>query len=192
MSNIEQKVLELNDTVRENLKKLYMILAGLQIVKLVLWFMNTFVSKVTVEQLDYNYNKKHSFYSVYAGGPIINIIVVMLSVLTILLCVYAICKMCVEKRVIIKIFKPIMIASCIHYVFYLLLSLAEAISNNNNFTQAYGAGMGEVYSGPNIFGIIQLIAIVASTIIVFMISSKTKAIANWEKSNSEMNESVCK
>lgn len=181
MSNKNKKTLELNDTVRENLKKLYIILAGLQIVKLILWFMETFVSKVTVEQLDYNYNQKHSFYSVYVGGPIINIFVIMLSVLTILLCIYAVHKMCVEKRVLTKIFKPIMIVSCIHYIFYLLLSIAEAISNNNNFIQAYGEGMAEVYSGPNFLGIIQLVAIITSTIIVFIISSKTKAIAKWKE-----------
>lgn len=181
MSNKNKKTLELNDTVRENLKKLYIILAGLQIVKLILWFMETFVSKVTVEQLDYNYNQKHSFYSVYVGGPIINIFVIMLSVLTILLCIYAVHKMCVEKRALTKIFKPIMIVSCIHYIFYLLLSIAEAISNNNNFIQAYGEGMAEVYSGPNFLGIIQLVAIITSTIIVFIISSKTKAIAKWKE-----------
>ena len=98
MSKKENKILELNDAVRENLKRLYIVLAGLQVIKLILWFLETFVSKVTVEQMNYNYSKKHSFYSVYEGGPIINIIVILISVLTILLCGYAVYRKCTEKE----------------------------------------------------------------------------------------------
>ncbi len=180
---MSRKILELNDTVRENLKKLYMVLFGLQIVKLILWFMETFVSKVSVEQMDYEYSRNHSFYSGYSGGPIINIVAVLASVLSILLCVYAIHKKCFANKVFTKILKPIMVTSCIHYAFYLCLGIAETITNSNNLTSAYGEGMVKVYSGPNILGVIQLIAILVSTIITYNISSKTKAIANWEKAN---------
>lgn len=181
MNNKKLKVLEFNDTVRENLKKLYMILTGLQIVKLILWFVDTFVSKVSVEQMSYEYNKSHSFFSVYKGGPIINVIVILISLISIFICVFAVYKMCVERKLFSKILKPIMIISCIHYLFYICLSIAEAVSNNENFTQSYGQGMADVYSGPNFLGIIQLVAIVCSTVITFKIASKTKAIANWKK-----------
>ncbi|MBO5333118.1 MAG: hypothetical protein J6B37_03285 [Clostridia bacterium] len=186
MSNKDKRILELNDTVRENLKKMYIILLGLQIVKLILWFMETFISKVSVEQMDYEYSRNHSFYSGYSGGPIINIIAIFVSILSILLCVYAIGKKCFDNRLFAKILKPIMLISCVHYAFYLSLSIAETMTNSNNLTSAYGEGMAKVYSGPNFFGIIQFMAILVSTVITYNISSKTKAIANWKKEQEKL------
>lgn len=181
MRNKQLKVLEPNDIVKEELKKLYVVLAGLQVVKLILWFVDTFVSKVSVEQVGYEYSQSHSFHSVYEGAPTINTIIMAVSVISIIICVFAVFKKCVEKSLFAKILKPIMIISCVHYLFYVCLSVAEVISNGENFASSYGQGAAEMYSGPNFWGIIQFVVIAISTIITFKISLKTKAIANWKK-----------
>lgn len=183
MSNKVKKVLELNDTVRENLKKLYIILAGLQIVKLILWFVDTFVRKIYVEQMDYTNEQTISFFESWKSSMGVNVLAIILSLISISLCVVPIYKNCLEKRLFSSFIKPMIIVSVLNTLLMIIMHLDTAITMKERFSRDYGDGLIEMYYGPNLFGFIEIVALIASLIIVFIISSKTKAIANWKKQN---------
>lgn len=156
-----------------NLLKMYLMLLCAQVFKLILWFVDTFTMKVTVEQLNYTYDRTHSLYESYSD---LNIIAIPLSVISILICAFVIYRKCFEKRVFGIVLRSVALLSCANYIFLLFMSIYDYINNTKNLNNVYGEGMAEIYSGPTFWGIILLIAIIGSTILAFKISSKTKNI----------------
>ena len=75
------------------------------------------------------------------------------------------------------------IVSVLNTLLMIIMHLDTAITMKERFSRDYGDGLIEMYYGPNLFGFIEIVALIASLIIVFIISSKTKAIANSKKQN---------
>lgn len=178
MSKKEKKILELNDAVRDNLKKMYMVLAGLQVVQLILWFVETLVESVKVEELNIERSDSVSFFALWQEAPMLNVIFIIGFILTIAISALSIYKNSIEKRVFAIVAKTFAIISMIHNIFVIYIMNWGV---DQSF-QYYDIGdSAEIYAGPNFLGFVQVIVAIASVVIVSMISSKTKAINNWKK-----------
>lgn len=177
MNNKKSKLLEPSVDVKENIKKLYMILGVLQIFKLIMWFVDTSYESY---ELFIKHEEKYSMITLWSEVDMswITVFAIIFSIISIAMCVLPIIKNDFEKRIFPVAIKIILILSCVVFAaFYILLIVA---------TSEYSSGLDSEVNhkvGLTFWGYLQLISLIASVVISFMLSAKTKAIARWKKQN---------
>lgn len=173
MKNKRVKTLEPNDVTKNNLKIMYLCLGVLQIFKLIMWFVDTMYESY---ELFVEHKEEYSMCTLWSeDSPGLTVAVVILSVISIAMCVLPIIGNNFEKRVFPIVIKVILILSCVAFaIFY--ISLISAVSSHSSMMSEANHKI-----GLTIWGYMQLISLIISVIIAFVISSKTKAISNWKK-----------
>lgn len=175
MNNKKSKLLEPSIDVKENIKKLYMILGVLQIFKLILWFVNTMFESY---EFFTETKKTFSMCTLWADdAPGLTVAAVILSAISIAMCVLPILKGNFEKRIFPIVTAIILHVSCICFAI-MYITILSASSQYGDLDSAVNHKVGLTF-----WGYLQLISLVASVVIAFMLSSKTKAISNWKKQN---------
>lgn len=177
MNNKKSKLLEPSVDVKESIKKLYMILGVLQIFKLIMWFVNT--SYESYEVLT-KQEKKYSMITLWSEVDMswINVLVIIFSVISIAICVLPIIKNNLEKRIFPVSLKIIIILSCVVFAAFYIFLIVAASEYSNGLDSEVNHKVGLTF-----WGYLQLISLIASVVITFKLSSKTKAIARWKKQN---------
>lgn len=177
MKNKRVRTLEPNDATKNNLKIMYLSLGVLLVLKLIMWFVDTIYEsyELLVEQ-----KEEVSMCTLWSeDAPGLTVAVVILSVISIAMCVLPLIKNNFEKRVFPIVIKIILVLSCVVFaIFY--ISLISAASSYDGIMENHKIGL-------TFWGYVQLISLIASVTIAFIISSKTKAISNWKKQNAIVN-----
>ncbi len=175
MKNKSIKTLEPNEVTKNNLKIMYLSLGVLQIFKLILWFVDTMYESY---EFLIEHKEEYSMCTLWSeDAPGLTVAVVILSVISIAMCVLPIIRNNPEKRIFPIVTLIILLVSCVAFaIFY--ISLISAVSSHSSMMSVANQKIGLTF-----WGYLQLISLIISVIITFVISSKTKAISNWKKQN---------